>query len=235
MSKTTLTAELMQSLQQFDTPTICNALELIVPERRNSGFTRESLYCLDPELPPMVALARTATIRAAAPSQRGADEDQKVRRDYYRYVAAGDLPRVVVMQDVDAEPGIGAFWGEVNSNVHRGLGCVGVITNGSIRDLDDFADGFAALAGKVGPSHAYVHVAHFGDEVDIYGMGVAHDDLIHADQHGAVVVPRDAAAKIAGAVDLITRREKVIIDAAQGDGFNIDALLSALTSSAEIH
>jgi regulator of RNase E activity RraA len=235
MNQTALTLDLFKALQQFDTPTICNALELIVPERRNTGFTRDSLFCLDPELPPMVAVARTATIRAAAPSPHGSAASQQTRRDYYSYVAQGDLPRVIVMQDLDAEPGIGAFWGEVNSNIHRGLGCVGVITNGSIRDLDVFAEGFGALAGKVGPSHAYVHVVNFDCEVDIYGMGVANDDLIHADQHGAVVVPHDAAAKIADAVDLISRREKVILDAARGEGFTIDTLLSALSSSAEIH
>ena len=102
-----------------------------------------------------------------------------------------------MIQDIDgADVGYGAFWGEVQSNVHKALGCLGVITDGSIRDIPQWAPGFQALAGSIGPSHAWVHAENFGGEVRVAGMTVRSDDLIHADQHGAIVIPIDIAAKI---------------------------------------
>ena len=95
-----------------------------------------------------------------------------------------------MIQDIDgADVGYGAFWGEVQSNVHKALGCLGVITDGSIRDIPQWAPGFQALAGSIGPSHAWVHAENFGGEVRVAGMTVRSDDLIHADQHGAIVIP----------------------------------------------
>lgn len=230
-----LTPEDLEALRRYDTPTICNGLELIVPERRALGFTSEPLVCVDPSLPPMVGFARTATIRAVEPSPLGAAEQRAARMAYYDYVAAGRCPQVVVIQDIDARPGFGAFWGEVNSNIHKGLGCLGVVTNGSVRDLPDLAPGFQILAGEVGPSHAHVHIVDHGGQVNVQGMTVVSGALIHADRHGAVVVPAGAARKLPAAIDLISRREKVILDACQAPGFDIEALRTAMGESAEIH
>ena len=110
-----------------------------------------------------------------------------------------------------------------------------MITDGSIRDLEDVTEGFQLLAGRVGPSHAYVHVADYGSPVTVAGMAVRDGDLIHADQHGAVVVPDDVADQVAAAADLITRRERAIIDAAKQPGFDIDKLKAAWGEAAEIH
>ena len=225
----------LESLREWDTPTICNALELVVPHRRATGFTVEHLHCLDPALKPVVGYARTATIRAAEPSSSSPDAVKAQRAAYYAYVAAAPRPTVVVIQDLDPNPGFGAFWGEVNTAVHRGLGALGCVTNGSMRDLGDCAPGFQLLAGKVGPSHAHVHVVDFGGQVNVAGMTVSDGDIVHADRHGAVVVPREALAKIPVAVDLLTRREAVILAAARAGGFDIDALKRAMADSAEIH
>ena len=152
-----LTPDLIAELKSIDTPTVCNALELLVPERRGYGFTTKPLVCTRPELGPVVGIARTATIRAAHPSD--ADSDQAYARDtYYAYIDEGPKPSVVVIQDLDDERGYGSFWGEVNSNIHKGLGCEAVITNGSVRDLPDIAEGFQMLADRIGPSHAFVHI-----------------------------------------------------------------------------
>ncbi len=113
------------------------------------------------------------------------------RMDYLDYVAAEPRPSVVVIEDQDEPAGYGAFWGEVQTNVHKALGCLGTVTNGSIRDIAQVAEGFQMLAGSIGPSHAYVHVEEFGIPVRIHGMDVKSGDLIHADRHGAVVVPAD--------------------------------------------
>ena len=109
------------------------------------------------------------------------------------------------------------------------------MTNGSIRDLDVLAPGFQLLAGVIGPSHAHVHVVDFGGQVNVHGMTVRHGDLIHADQHGAVIVPDHLVKDIPTAVALIERREKVILDVCKAPGFNIEVLKKALASSAETH
>lgn len=232
---TTLTRNDLDALAKFDTPTICNGLELVVPERRATGFTTEHMVCVDPTLAPIVGYARTATIRAVEASNVSAQETQTRRAQYYEYIAAGDTPSVVVIQDLDPRPGYGAFWGEVNSNVHKGLGCLGCVTNGSVRDLTDLAPGFQIIAGKVGPSHAHVHVVEFGGQINVNGMTVVDGDLIHADQHGAVVVPVAAAKALPDAVAKVASREKVILDACKAPGFDIDALKRAMAQSAEIH
>lgn len=230
-----LDSRLLAELARFDTPTICNALEIVVPERRATGFTVEHLHCLRPELSPMVGYARTVTYRSEEPLAEAADVLQRRRTAYYEYVAAPPGPTIVVVEDLDPNPGYGAFWGEVNTAVHKGLGALGCVTNGSMRDLPDCAPGFQLLAGKIGPSHAHGHVVEFGVDVTVFRMHVSHGDLIHADRHGAVVIPRDAAARIPSAVDLIVRREAVVLKAARAAGFDIDKLKQAMADQADIH
>lgn len=225
----------LEILTKWDTPTICNALEVVVPERRATGFTTGTLTCLDPKLPPMVAHARTATIRATSPADESADALKLRRARYYEYIADSPFKTIAVIQDLDATPGFGAFWGEVNTAVHRGLGCMGGVTNGSMRDLDDCAPGFQLLAGKVGPSHAHVHIVDFGSPVTIFGMRVLHDDIIHADQHGAVVIPAQAVKALPAAVELLQRREAIILKAARSADFDIEKLKKATADSADIH
>ena len=233
-----MTADLsaaLARLAEFDTPTICNALEVVAPERRACGFTHSPLVCAHP------SLARWSASRAPAPSPRAASRTPRQVRSRrpvaptYRYVAEGELPRVVVLEDRDQPAGFGAFWGEVNTAIHKGLGCLGVVTNGSIRDLPDSAPGFQLLAGNVGPSHGWVRVEAFGAPVNVCGMAVEHDDIIHADVHGAVVVPRTALEALPAALDLVTRREAPILAAARSPQFSIEMLERALDSASEIH
>ncbi len=206
-----------------------------MPERQAIGFTTEALVAANPSLPPIVGYARTATIRAVEPSGLSPAEQREKRLAYYEYVAAGPRPSIVVIQDLDPRPGFGAFWGEVQTAVHKGLGCLGGITNGSIRDLDQIAPGFQLLAGQVGPSHAHVHVVDFGTPVNVHGMTVRHGDLVHADRHGAVVVPLAAVAGIPKAIEIIGRREKLILDAARSNGFTVAKLKAAMKGAADIH
>ena len=223
------------SLAGYDTPTICNALEVLLPERRSSGFTTRPFVCADAALPPMVGFARTATIRAAAAPAVPPERLRQQRAAYYEYLGEGPGPTIAVLQDLDPEPGFGAFWGEVNSTIHKALGCLGAVTNGSFRDLNDLASGFQILGGQVAPSHAHVHVADFGKQVNVHGMTVCDGDLIHADRHGAVVIPAAAVAELSAAVELVVRREKVILDACKRPGFDIGTLKQAMAESAEIH
>ena len=231
-----LPASLLEALGRYDTPTICNALEIVAPERRLVGFTTRPLVCPFPDLPPIVGYARTATIRSAVASGLSSVEQQRRRIDYYDYVGTGIGPRINVIQDIDGpDLGYGAFWGEVQSAVHKALGCIGVITDGSIRDIAQWAPGFQALAGSIGPSHAFVHAEHFGGDVRVAGMTVRSNDLIHADRHGAVVIPLDVAARVPDAADLCGRRETPILEIARSPFFTLEKLKEALARSAEIH
>ncbi len=235
MTDTPLSEAVLAALRELDTPTICNAIEVLTPERQGFGFTSDPLFCARPELPPMVGYARTATIRSREKPAMPADEVKAIRLGYYDYVDNGPKPSIIIIQDLEDEPGYGSFWGEVQSNVHKGLGALGVVTSGSVRDIDACAEGFQFMAAKVVPSHAYVHAVSYGGEVSIAGMTVKSGDLVHADRHGAVVVPADIAADIPATAEMIGRREAVIIGAAQKPGYGFDQLKEALQTAAEIH
>jgi len=232
---TSLTRADLEVLAQWDAPTICNGLELLDARYRTSGFTTQNMVCLFPAQKPIVGYARTALIRATTPPTVDAAEARAMRIRYYEHVAAQPLPSIAVLQDLDPDPGYGAFWGEVNTSIHKGLGSVGAVTNGSFRDLDACAPGFQLLGGKVAPSHAWVHLTDIACEVNVFGMAVRPNDIIHADRHGAVVVPAECVKKLPAAIELLTRREAVILGAARAPGFDIAVLRKALADSAEIH
>ncbi len=228
-----LTAKLLAELSALDTPTVCNALEEIDPKFKDRGFTTEPLVCPFPHLKPIVGLARTGMVRAMRP---GAPTGAEKRIAYYEYVSKSDLPTISVLQDLDgAQAGYGAFWGEVNSNVHKALGALGVVTDGCIRDIPDWAEGFQALAGSIKPSHAHIHMVEFGGQVNVAGMVVNHDDLIHADQHGAVVIPKDVAGEVVAAAGRVAAKEKVILDLCKSEGFTFEKLKAAMTGPKDIH
>src|SRR4030095_565390 len=158
-------------LQSIDTPTVCNLVEIVAPERRGSGYTVKHLHCPFPELPPMVGFAKTVTFKAKDAVPLGQAGYMQKRLDYLDYVAAPPRPRILGVEDLDGgATGHRAFWGEVQSNVHKALGCLGVVTNGSIRDIPMIAPGFQMLAGSIVPSHAYVHVGDFAIDVTAHGM-----------------------------------------------------------------
>ena len=223
------------ALREFDTPTICNAIEVIEPDRRTRGFTTKPFLCHDPSLPPIVGYARTATIKATEPSGRSKAEDLATRIGYYTHIAEGPGPTVTVIEDIDEQVGFGAHWGEVNSNLHKGLGSVGVITNGSIRDADMWAEGFGALAGFYSPSHAWVHVVDYAIPVTVHGMAVSPGDIVHADRHGAVVVPPSAVSAIAATVKRLETAEAKLIEPSQEPGFNIEQLIKILDPEGRDH
>lgn len=221
-------ATLLDQLRALDTPTVCNALEVVAPERRGFGYSTTPFFCPRPELEPIVGFARTATIRAMTEPDVDPHEAARHRVAYYRHIAEGPQPSITVIEDVDDHPGYGAWWGEVNTNVHQGLGSLGVITNGSIRDIDDSAEGFQLLAGMPGPSHAWVRVDTVGEPVNVHGMAVVTGDLIHADHHGAVVIPSEVAAAVPQAAADIAAREQVLIRASREAGFSADRIAEIL-------
>lgn len=233
----TLDSELLLKLRSVDTPTICNALELAMGGRTAHGFTYGNVIAAPAPMPAIVGFARTAHIRASAPSPLSPQEIRRMRLDYYRYVADSktSAPVIVVMQDADERPGTGSFWGEVNSAVHEGLGVAGVLTNGSVRDLGDLSPSFPILAGSVGPSHAHVHVEDIGKPVTVFGLDIAHGDLIHADQHGAVVIKLEYVDAIIECINLVQRKEAPLLAAARCGSFSLAMLEEAMAASDDIH
>jgi regulator of RNase E activity RraA len=217
----------LEFLRSIDTPTVCNLLEVAAPERRGFGYTVRHLHCPFPDLPPMVGFAKTATMRAQDRVSLGEAGYMAKRLDYLDYVAAAPQPSIVVLQDLDDVVGFGAFWGEVQTNVHQALGCLGTITNGSVRDIPAVAPGFQMLAGSIAPSHAFVHVVDYGVNVNIHGMAVKSGDLIHADRHGAVVVPLNTIDAMKTAAEKLAATEARIIAAAKS-GNGLEAIKAAM-------
>ena len=232
MGHTTMTVAIpndhFEFLRSIDTPTVCNLIEVVLPERRGWGYTTRHLHCPFPDLPPMVGFAKTVTIRSHDAVAFGDGFYMQKRLNYLDYVASEPRPSIVVIEDLDgANVGFGAFWGEVQSNVHQALGCLGTITNGSVRDIPMIAPGFQMLAGSIAPSHAYVHVVEFGGDVTVHGMTVLDGALIHADRHGAVIVPMDQIDAMKKANDKLSAQEAKIIAAARSGG-GVAAIKAAL-------
>jgi regulator of RNase E activity RraA len=224
-----VTKDQLDFLRTIDTPTVCNLIEMVVPKRRGSFYTVKHLHCAFPDLPPMVGFAKTVTIKAKDAFGLGDAAYMGKRFDYLDYVAAEPCPSIMLIEDIDGEHcGYGAYWGEVQSNIHKALGCLGTVTNGSVRDIPMIAEGFQLLSGSLSPSHAYVHVVDYGVDVTIHGMAVRSGELVHADRHGAVVVPVEQIAAMKSALDELTRKEAVIIAAARAPGATAETIKAAI-------
>jgi len=218
---------LIAKLKIFDTPTICNALEMIDQDRRNFGYTDESFFCLNPQMDPIVGIAKTATIRSLRPSTLTPDELKQERVKYYSYVYDGELPKIVVMQDLDGlRHGHGVFWGEFNSRVHRYLGCEGVITDGSVRDVPNLPTDFQILASALRPSHANIHIVDYGKQVNVYSMVVNPGSIVHADLHGAVTFDVTLAEQVIECAHQFVESERTVLNACKNpSGLTFEKLI----------
>lgn len=236
MTDSFLTPAWFHRVAQVDTPTICNALELAGGTRDATGFTYGTPIAAPAPLPAIVGYARTMRFRAATPSPLNAADSKKLKLDYYRYVSPKNgEPVILLMQDIDHLPGLGSNWGEVNSTIHYALGVKGIVTNGSVRDLDMLVPNFPIIAASIGPSHAHAHIVDFDTPITVLGMQVNPNDLIHADRHGAVVIPRELAPELIRCIDLTFAKERPLLEAAKRPGFSIADIEQAFNESSEIH
>lgn len=208
-------ASLHDLMKRVDTPTVCNAIEVAQGKRGFDAFTRGTMLCSAPGTA-MVGFARTARIAAVAPPSEAADVIKARRMAYYKYMSEGPRPGVCVVEDADFPNAIGAYWGEINTNIHKAFDLSGTLTNGVMRDLDDLPDGYPVVAGSIGPSHGFVHVLEFDQPVKVFGLTVAPGDLIHADRHGALVVPPEVIPNLESAIGTLFASEKVVLDAVRG-------------------
>jgi 4-hydroxy-4-methyl-2-oxoglutarate aldolase len=211
----------LERLARHSTPTICNAIEAFGLRPRHEGFMGPEIRCLFPELGTLVGFAVTMQIRSATPPREG---EAVPRAAFWEYVRTIPAPRVVVAEDLDPRP-VGAYWGEVQAHIHRALGCVGVVTNGGVRDLDEVrALGFRCFAQAVLVSHAWVHIVSFGTPVRVGGLEVRPGDLLHGDQHGVTQIPLEIAADLDEVVARQAERERRLIEVCRTEPFDLERL-----------
>ena len=212
--------EIFKQLIKYDTPTICNALELLDPKCRNHGYTKKEFFCLNKNLSPIIGFVRTAKIFS---NDKNKKMNLKEKKAYYKYMGNEKMPKICIVEDSNINP-VGCFWGEVQTNIHKKLGFKGVVTNGSIRDLDDAANNFQILFRSVLPSHACLQLKSIGKAIKIFGVQFKHNDIVHADQHGAVKIPLKYLEKLPEAIKQVIKNEKPILDLCKDQKFSLKKL-----------
>ena len=218
---------LLNVLRSVDTPTVCNAIEAAQGKRGFNNFTKATMVASAPEEKSVVGYALTAKIAATSAPEEPAESLKERRMAYYKYMAEGQRPSVAVIEDCDFPNCVGAFWGEINTTVHKGFGVSGVVTNGVVRDLGDLPTGFPVIAGSIGPSHAFVHVREFSNPVSVFGLAVEEGDLVHADRHGALVIPSLVIPSLQHAIEKLIATERLVLDPARKPDFDFEAFAKA--------
>jgi 4-hydroxy-4-methyl-2-oxoglutarate aldolase len=207
----TIQPEVLEKLRTFDTPTICNLIELFEIRPRNTGFMDARIQCCFPELPPMVGFAATATFRASGPPREG-DAYASTAAQVERFAELSGAP-VVVFQDLD-DPPVAATFGEVMCTTYQAFGAVGLITSGAGRDLEQVrAINFPVFTGGTICAHGYCHILHVHVPVHVGGLVIYPDDLLHGDLNGVTTIPREIAAELADVGDEFVAAEAIILDA----------------------
>lgn len=225
-----LTAVQLKAISMLDTPTIANALEELNIRPRTEGFMRPEIRCLSPVEGTVVGYAVTGLISARHRSPKSLG-----RSDYWSAIMAIPEPRMVVLHDIDYPDCIGSYWGEVQGNTALGLGCVGAVTDGGVRDLKEAEEmGFPFWAKDVMVSHGYIHALEFNVPIGIGGILVRPGDLIAADIHGAIEIPLDAAPKLPEVARMLTQRESIVIEAARADGASSQTMAAAWDEASKI-
>ncbi len=218
--KAPLTSAQIESLKKLSSPSVANAIETFDVRPRQEGNLSSEVRALFPEMGPMVGYAVTALIRA----ERGPVEGHRASIfAWWDYIQTIPGPRIVVVHDLDDPRGQGAQWGEVQANIHKALGCVGVVTDGSVRDLDEVrALGFQFCAAHVSVSHANVHLVDYGLPVKVGSVWIEPGDLLHGDQHGVLTIPHGIADRIPEAAARVDAEERSIIEVCQSPDFSVE-------------
>jgi len=205
-----LSAEVLSKLARYDTPTICNVIELFEVRPRNAGYLDSRIRACFPHLPPMVGFASTATFRSAAPPQQG--EVYASLAEQVASFAQFPGPVVVVFQDLD-DPPVGATFGEVMCATYQAFGAVGLVTNGAGRDLEQVeALRFPCFTGGTICSHAYCHIVQINVPVRVGGVVIRPGDLLHGDRNGVTTIPLEIASELADACEEFVAAEQIILD-----------------------
>ncbi len=210
-------------LRELDSCTVSNAIERLDVRLRNEGFASGVARCQFPDFSPMVGYAATGRIRTTSPPMT--HRCYYDRMDWWAYVASLPEPRVMVLEDVDHTPGVGAFVGEIHATIGSALKCVGCITNGAVRDLPAVeAMGFQLFARGTSVSHSYAHIIEFGEPVEIERLKISPGDLIHGDRHGFLTIPLSIADRIPDEAAKILAEERELLEFCRSPRFSVDEL-----------
>jgi regulator of RNase E activity RraA len=227
MSNNGLSHEQLGRLAKFDTCTLANAIERLNIRPRNEGFINGTAACRFPKLPPVVGYAATGRIRASMPPMRGRCYYENI--DWWKYLVSVPAPRIVVFQDSDHRPGVGALFGEIHARISKALDCVAYVTNGAVRDLPGIeALGFQLFAGSLSVSHAYAHVVEFGQPVEIGGLKISPGDLLHGDLHGVHSIPVSVAGRLAPIAEQVQAEDRELFDLTDHEEFSVEMLAAKL-------
>ncbi len=213
-----LSEDLLAVLRKVDTPTVCNAIEVVQGQRGFDRFTKGTMQHSKPGDPAIVGFARTKKIAGTVPTTQSDEVIRARRMTYFRSMASGPFPSVAVVEDIDYPNCLAGWWGEVHVAVHKGFG---------MRDLDVIDEDFPVLAGSIGVSHFHVRVEEIGTPVKVFGLDVVQGELIHADRHGAVVIPVEVIPKLKAGIDTVVSNEAIILSAAREADFDIEKLEQA--------
>jgi len=206
---------------------VANAIDTFKIRLRNEGYPRPGLKCLTPNLPPMLGYAATCRVKAEDPPVGHTYYD---RKDWWDAIERQPSPRVAVIKDIDTHPGFGSSVGEVHASILKVLGCAGVITNGSVRNVSKVsALGFRMFGTGVSVSQSYIHMVDSGGPVEICGLTIRTGDLLYADFNGLLSIPIEIAADIPGVAAQIERKRKTVIDLCQSPDFSLESLRKRLT------
>jgi len=226
------TQEELDAIRRFTVPTLANAIETFGVTPSNEGYCDATLHCHYPHLPLMVGYAVTARVSTDQPPSQA--RPGIYEPDYWRFIAGQPGPKVAVVQDIDNPPK-GAMWGEWNSNVHKALGCVGMVTEGAARDLDAVQKlGFHFFSTCVLPSHGYGAFIDYGGSVRVAGQVIRTGDLLVGDMHGVLLVPPEIPLlELAEVARKIDELESEIFALCQSPGFSVEALTALDQSVAQ--
>ena len=217
-----------RNLKALDSCSVANAIERFQVQLRNEGHTVDELICRFPEMPPVLGYAMTLKVRSGAPPTKGKVFFENT--DWWNALLAVPSPRILVIQDMDRTPGVGALVGEVHAAILQSLGCVGLVTNGAVRDLTQVKSlGFQMFSGSLSVSHAYSHLTHVGGAVQIGGLEIVPGDLLHGDYHGIVRVPKELASRIPATAAALRQKEDEIVAYCQSPAFTIEGLRSLMS------
>jgi len=223
MANHALSPKVIEELRSFSTCVIASSIEKFDVRLRNIGFADSRIKCVFPDLPPVVGFAATARMRSSTPPMVGGSYYD--RTDWWDHILSIPGPRIVVLEDVDNPPGLGAFIGEVHAAILHALGCLAVVTNGAVRDLPEVRNqGLQLFAGNIAVSHAYAHVFEFGGVVQVGKLKIHPGDLLHGDLHGVNQVPIEIAEKIPQTAREILHARRHLVDLCRSDRFNREAL-----------
>ncbi|MDX1285008.1 MAG: RraA family protein [Draconibacterium sp.] len=220
-------------LKRWNTPTIYNGWEQITKlDAAHDGFNLEETKDFMPQMGPMIGYAVTVVIEPGNPEHP--KNNPNAWSEYRKYIASMPGPKIVVVQDLDKPAVLGSFWGEVNSNIHKALGCVGTITDGSIRDVDEMCNaGFKALARRLSVGHAHSTPVKWNCEVEVFGRKIKPGQLIHADKHGFLVIPEEDEKNLLEASVFMDSNEcnTVISTARNAAGKSTEQILNELNEA----